>query len=667
SRLMGEDELGTIRTLTAYRELMGSLIQQHRGRVVDTVGDNLLAEFGSVVDAVACAVEVQRELARRNAELPDHRKMEFRIGINLGDVIVEGERIYGDGVNIAARVEGLADAGGICISGKVYDEIKSKLALGYESLGERTVKNIAEPLRVYRVLSVHLAAADQATPSTQAVRFIPAYTEATTIGLQPLVGRENEMSFLQEKVDSAVEGKGSVVFITGQAGIGKTRLAREVRDYAQGKGFQWLEGKYEKAVSQPYKAWTDIVRNCLHLRGASLQNMAGPYAVHLAKIVPELAERLECTPTVVQSDPESERFRLFEGLTQFFVHVSHEAPLVLFLDDLQWASSIELVHYLSRSIGNQRILTLATYRDDDLKENASLWRTMLAMNRERLFHSLPLKALDEGDVGRLMSSTVEGSVAPKLLETIYQRTEGNPFFVEEVVRFLREREAIVRTEAGWDVRESSSLETPDSVKVVITERLEQLGQDAEEALCMASVIGREFPLHLLEELVNQGGEELLGVIDRCERAGLIVSKPVPGEEVFSFTHDLMHEALYEGIGSVHRRRHHLKIGQAMEKLYGTRLEDRYDVLAHHFFEGNDLKKAVEYGELAARRAIGVHSFSNAVRLLEKVLEAQAVVDPNDRAKRCDLLFTLGSALGPAGESQRVADMVAPEALKLAEA
>jgi adenylate cyclase len=151
SRLMGEDEVATIRTLTAYRELMATLIQQHRGRVVDSPGDNLLAEFASVVEAVQCAVAIQRELRLRNAELPLQRRMEFRIGINLGDVIMEGERIYGDGVNIAARLEGLAEAGGLCISGIVYDQIKTKLALGYEDLGPQAVKNIAEPVRVYRV------------------------------------------------------------------------------------------------------------------------------------------------------------------------------------------------------------------------------------------------------------------------------------------------------------------------------------------------------------------------------------------------------------------------------------------------------------------------------------------------------------------------------------
>jgi adenylate cyclase len=151
SRLMGEDEEATIRTLTAYREVMTTLIGRHRGRVVDSPGDNLLAEFASVVNAVQGAVEIQQELKLRNADLPHDRRMEFRIGINLGDVIVEGERIYGDGVNIAARLEGLAEPSGICISGTVYDHVETKLALQYEYLGAQVVKNITKPVPVYRV------------------------------------------------------------------------------------------------------------------------------------------------------------------------------------------------------------------------------------------------------------------------------------------------------------------------------------------------------------------------------------------------------------------------------------------------------------------------------------------------------------------------------------
>jgi adenylate cyclase len=154
---MGEDEVATVRTLEEYRQIMTLLIKQHRGRVVDSPGDNLLAEFSSVVDAVDCAVEIQRTLQAKNVELPQNRKMEFRIGINLGDVIKEGKRIYGDGVNIAARVESLAVPGGICISGSVYDHVESKVPLGFEYLGEQTVKNIKNPVRVYRVKMEHIA------------------------------------------------------------------------------------------------------------------------------------------------------------------------------------------------------------------------------------------------------------------------------------------------------------------------------------------------------------------------------------------------------------------------------------------------------------------------------------------------------------------------------
>ena len=152
SRLMDDDEEATVRTLTSYRNAITDLVQQIRGRVVDSPGDNILAEFTSVVDAVNCAVEIQRELAERNAELPDERKMQFRIGVNLGDVIDEENRIYGDGVNIAARIESLSDSGGISISHSAYDQIKNKLKLGYEYLGEHDVKNIREPVKVYRVL-----------------------------------------------------------------------------------------------------------------------------------------------------------------------------------------------------------------------------------------------------------------------------------------------------------------------------------------------------------------------------------------------------------------------------------------------------------------------------------------------------------------------------------
>ena len=161
SRLMSQDEVGTIRTLNAHREAISGFVQQYKGRVVDSPGDNILTAFESVSHAVNCAVEIQRELAERNAEVPSARMMEWRIGINLGEVVEEDGRIYGDGVNIASRIESLAESGGICISGTVYDQVKNKLGLEYEYLGEHTVKNIQEPVRIYRILSYPGAAAPE--------------------------------------------------------------------------------------------------------------------------------------------------------------------------------------------------------------------------------------------------------------------------------------------------------------------------------------------------------------------------------------------------------------------------------------------------------------------------------------------------------------------------
>ena len=152
SKLMSNDEVATIQTISDYRDVMAKLIRQYRGRVVDTSGDNVMAEFSSVIDAMQSAVSIQKELKARNAKLPQHRRMEFRVGINIGEVIQEGDRIYGDGVNIAARLESLARPGGICISRIAYDQIESKLPLGYEYIGEQTLKNISKPLHAYRVL-----------------------------------------------------------------------------------------------------------------------------------------------------------------------------------------------------------------------------------------------------------------------------------------------------------------------------------------------------------------------------------------------------------------------------------------------------------------------------------------------------------------------------------
>ncbi len=192
SRLMGEDELGTIHTLNTYKEVMAGLIQHRSGRVVDAIGDNLLAEFGSVVDAVQCAVEIQKELKTRNADLAQNRRMEFRIGVNLGDVVAEKDRIFGDGVNIAARIEKLSEAGGICISGTVFDHVENKLGLRYEYLGEQIIKNIAKPVRAYRVLMEIEAAAQRGSEVASEVNMAFPLPDKPSIAVLPFVNMSED-------------------------------------------------------------------------------------------------------------------------------------------------------------------------------------------------------------------------------------------------------------------------------------------------------------------------------------------------------------------------------------------------------------------------------------------------------------------------------------------
>src|SRR5512136_2391052 len=192
SRLMGEDEEWTPRTLNVYKEMMRSIIQQHRGRVVDTAEDNVLAEFASVVDAVQCGVEVQQVLKAKNAMLPENRRMEFRIGLSLGDVIEEGEQIYGDGVNIAARLEGLAEAGGICISESAYQQIENKLPLRYDYLGEHEVKNITKPVRVYRAQIESEAVARKPLEVTSKEKMAFPLPDKPSIAVLPFVNMSDE-------------------------------------------------------------------------------------------------------------------------------------------------------------------------------------------------------------------------------------------------------------------------------------------------------------------------------------------------------------------------------------------------------------------------------------------------------------------------------------------
>jgi adenylate cyclase len=256
SRLMREDENGTVRLLKTCREILFNLITTHRGRVVDSPGDNVLAEFASVVDAVRCAVEIQEELAERNAEVPDAQKMEYRIGVNLGDVIQEGERIYGDGVNVAARLESLAEPGGICITGIAYDQVKKKLNLEYQFVGEKSLKNIGEPVEVYRVLPVPDATAHRVIKA-KVERMAFPLPEKPSIAVLPFTNMSGDPAQeyigdgISENIITALSvGSGMFVIARNSTFTYKGRPLR-VQQVAEELGVRYvLEGSVQKSVNR---------------------------------------------------------------------------------------------------------------------------------------------------------------------------------------------------------------------------------------------------------------------------------------------------------------------------------------------------------------------------------------------------------------------------------
>ena len=242
-----------------------------------------------------------------------------------------------------------------------------------------------------------------------------------------------------------------------------------------------------------------------------------------------------------------------------------------------------------RNLAGNRLLVLGTYRDVELMEKAALTRTLLAMNRERLFQSLALKRMPEADVAQMLGQILKGEPSGGLTHVVYEKTEGNPFFVEEVTRYLAESGSVTQGATGWELGETAVMELPISVKAVVGEKLERLGEESYGVLTWAAVAGQEFTLLLLQKAAGLEEEELLEVIDSAESARVLVARPSRGQEVYAFADNQTWEVLYEGISTARRRRYHLRVGQAIEEVHARRLEEHYEAMARHFLEGNGLR------------------------------------------------------------------------------
>jgi tetratricopeptide (TPR) repeat protein len=464
----------------------------------------------------------------------------------------------------------------------------------------------------------------------------------------PLIDRLEEMKLLKEAVDRAIQGEGGLVFLYGEAGIGKTRLARELGAYARLRGMQVLYGRcpalFRMDGVPPYVLWNEVIRDYLQVcTPGQLYKVVGYYPSEVCKLVPEVRQKLGAIPQSLPINPEHERDRLFEAVSQFIINISREAPLLIVLDDLQWTdqSSLLLLHYLTRGIQRESLLLLGDYRDTDVDERHPLSPVLTELNRERLSQSVQLKRMSLNETSEMIKQILEQEDVPtEFCKLVYEKTRGNPFFAEEVIKSLKEEEAIYREENKWKIREISRIEFPKTVKSVIKARISRLDDECQNVLTTASFVGNDFTFEALSGATGIEEDKLLELLEKMLKTGLVKEKLIRGEGIFSFADVIVRDVVHEEVSLLRHKKLHNTVGCALEKVYAKDPDEHLGELAYHFLEGGDKEKALDYFLKAGERAAKIYANGEAVSYLQSALDLVEDKEDERRKKAC-LLEKLG--------------------------
>ncbi len=478
----------------------------------------------------------------------------------------------------------------------------------------------------------------------------------------PLVDRLEELTLLKNLFEQSLLGKGQVVFVAGEGGVGKTRLVQEIGHYSEKKGAFFVVGRsYEEEAVVPYSPWVEAIRSIV--RGApnawTNKTMTRTLA-ELARIVPEVAPGgkelgikgwlagAEHADLVAAS--EIDRIRLFQAVTDFLAYVSTQRPIVLFLDDILWAdaASLQLLHYFCRRIRDQRIMMVATYRDVELPKQHPLSRLLLDLKRDRILREIALGRLTIDFVAEIISNHLGGgAVLPEFAKLVYTRTGGNPFFVEEVVRLLEDESRIFKSEKGWMLREIGEVEIPSTVRALIEHRVARLGLDLVQTLSVGSALGMDFRYDLLRKVTAQEDEPLIAQLEQAAQANLLTEKRVGRDISFIFPDEQIRDYFYGELSLIRKRKTHGRIAQAMEDLYKAQKDEHLEELAYHYIQASEIVKAAEFSLKAGDRAAKLHAYPEAKKHYENVLE---LLDENQENERLEVLLKMGDASTQLGES-----------------
>jgi class 3 adenylate cyclase/tetratricopeptide (TPR) repeat protein len=620
--------------------LLRGALERTDGREVKNLGDGLMVVFASASRALACGVEMQRALEARNRRAAE--PLGVRIGVSLGDTTVEDGDHFGEPVVQAARLCAAADGGQIVVSDLVRQIGGTRDGHNFRSLGDLELKGLSELVQAFELAWEPASGGGITLP--ERLRELPP---------TGYVGRVAERERLDELFSQAREGSLRLALICGEAGVGKTRLSTHLALEAHGQGATVLYGRCDEDLGVPYQPWAQALRHFVaEAPQAVLRAHVERHGGDLARLAPDLGERVSDLPSPRQSDPETERYLLYAATAGLLETAGELQPVVLILDDLHWADgpTLSLLRHVVTAGASMRLLVVGTYRDSDLSREHPLAALLADLHREQGVERLKLTGLETGDVVALMEAAAGHEMnedGRALAAAITRESAGNPFFAGELLRHLRESGAITQEDGGrWQlVGDVSELGLPQSVREVIGRRVERLGADARTALSAGAVIGRDFDLDLLVAVVDLPEARLLDLLDEAVNASLLQESSERAGR-FTFTHALVEHTLYEDLGRTRRARLHQRTAEALEQQYGDDPGERLGELATHWAAAvvsTNPGKALHYAQQAGERALAALAPDEAVRWYRQALELHAQAPGGDRMEHCELLIGLGSA------------------------
>jgi class 3 adenylate cyclase/tetratricopeptide (TPR) repeat protein len=639
-----------VRVVARHHDLAAQATELFGGRMPRSQGegDSTLSAFGRASDAVRAALEFQRAL--REEPWPKGIQLRVRAGLHTGEAQVEGGDYFGAAVSRTARVRGLARGGQVLLSRTTAELVTDRLPDGVSlhDLGRFELKGLARAEQIYELVTAGLTVTgdgtgDAATESgAPATRMGVAFPASLDTGTGEFVGRRASIAALAALWDQTrADSRRRLVLVGGEPGIGKTWTVAAFARLAAAGGATVLHGRCYQENLVPYQPFVDVVRHYVRT-GPEPQvraDLAGNGS-SLSRLAPDATLRFPDLPEPVQAEPDTERYLMFEAVNDLFERLAGYAPVLLVLDDLHWADrpTLALLEHVARNADPARILVVGTYRLGEVGPDNALTEAASDLRREQLVSEIVIGGMDGDEIGQLVAGTTQGTPDVDFVESVRRETDGNPFFVQEVLRHLAE------TGAPAGAFTLATLGVPEGVKQVIGRRVARLDEGVGQVLTAAAVIGRDFQLDLVVEVAGVTEDDAIDLLDEAAAARLVEETGVTGE--YSFVHALTRETLHDALGPTRRARLHHRVAEAIEARRSSDLDDQLGALAYHYaMAGSNLAKAVEYAGRAGEQSLARLAHEEAAAQFERGL---AALNSQDSA-RCDLLLGLAEARRRGGD------------------